>query len=134
MSVENIYTLRVHIEDTDFTGLVYHANFIKFMERARSEWLNNLGFGLPWQQEQGIGFVIRSIQIDYLKPVYAHEVVEVVTKVKTLRRVSTIFEQHLRSASDSNKIHCKAETNVVCIDRHLQPCALPDPIRYCGEF
>ena len=51
---EFIYPLRVHIEDTDFAGIVYHSNYLKFMERARSEWVDEVGIGMDWQREHQI--------------------------------------------------------------------------------
>ncbi len=124
--LEFVYPLRVHIEDTDCTGLVFHANYFNFMERARSEWIENLGMGIAWQKEHELLFVIHSAAIQFLKPARVHEYVEVVSVIKTLKPASIIFAQHLRLAGQPDKILCKAEIKVVCVDKNIQPAALPE--------
>jgi tol-pal system-associated acyl-CoA thioesterase len=122
---EFIYPLRIHIEDTDFTGLVYHANYLNFMERARSEWLEKLGYGITWQREQELYFLVHSLQMTFLKPARLHELVEVVTRVKEARAASIIFDQYLRSAQSNDKILCKAEIKIACVDDSMRPRRLP---------
>lgn len=125
MTPEFIYPLRIHIEDTDCTGTVYHANYLNFFERARSEWIIQLGMGIEWQREHGIIFLMRSINIEFLKPATVHEEVEVVSIIKEKRKASMIFEQCLRSAQDPAKLFCKAEITIACVDTNLRPCAIP---------
>lgn len=125
MNNEFIYPLRIHIEDTDCTGLVYHANYLNFMERARSEWIDELGIGVSWQKENGLFFVLHSANIQFLKPARVHERVEVVSRIKSIRQASIIFDQCLRLSSMPDKILCKAEIKVACVDFNLQPRALP---------
>jgi acyl-CoA thioester hydrolase len=63
------WPIRVYYEDTDSGGIVYYANYLKFMERARTEWLRSLGFTQrELAQNEGILFVVRSVEIEYLKP------------------------------------------------------------------
>lgn len=126
MSKAHIYPLRVHIEDTDYTGLVYHANYLNFMERARSEWVDSLGLGIAWRENQGIYLVVHSVNIQYLKPARVHEQLEVVTHVKAIRPASMIFEQCLRFAGMPDKILCKAEVRIACVNNDMLPCALPE--------
>lgn len=122
---EFIYPLRVHIEDTDFSGVVYHSNYLNFMERARSEWAEKLGFGLAWCKQNHILFVVRSAKIDYLKPTRLHEHIEVVSRIKSIRPASIIYDQHLRLAGVEDTILCKAEIKIACVDVDMRPCALP---------
>ena len=86
--------VRVYYEDTDAGGVVYYANYLKFCERARTEWLRTLGVS---QQalidEQGLAFVVRSVQADYLASARLDDALEVVTRVAMLRRASLLFEQ-----------------------------------------
>lgn len=125
MSTEFIYPLRIHIEDTDFTGTVYHANYLNFFERARSEWVMKLGMGIEWQKQHHITFLVHSMTISFLKPATVHEAVEVVSTIKEKRKASIIFDQRLRSSADPAKLFCKAEIIVACVDQHLRPCAIP---------
>lgn len=126
MSGEFIYPLRIQIEDTDCTGLVFHSNYLNFMERARSEWIDQLGLGLDWQQRHKICFVVHSAMIRFIKPARAHDRVEVVSAINTLRPASIIFDQYLRLAGSTDKILCKAEIKIACVDENMQPCALPE--------
>lgn len=121
-----IYPLRVHIEDTDYAGVVYHANYLKFMERARSEWAEEVGMGIKWQQEEQIYFPVHSLTIQYLKPIRLTDQVEVVTAIKAVRKASLIYEQYLRLANAPDNIICKAEVKVVCVDAAMRPRGLPD--------
>ncbi len=123
---EFVYPLRVHIEDTDCTGLVFHSNYLNFMERARSEWIDQLGMTIAWQKEHGIFFVVHSININFMKPARAHDRLEVVSKVLTLKRASIIFDQYLRLAGSADKILCRAEIKIACVDGNMKPTALPE--------
>lgn len=126
MKNEFIYPLRIHIEDTDFGGVVYHSNYLNFMERARSEWMDELGLGIDWQRNHHIYFVVHAINIEYLKPGRLHEKVEVVTSIKDLRKTSVIFDQHLRLAGSPDKMLCKAEVRIVSVGENMRPCAIPE--------
>lgn len=121
-----IFPLRVYIEDTDLGGIVYHANYLKFFERARSEWAEQIGWGIDWQREQGVFFTVRYANVDFLKPALVHQKVEVVSRIIQVRLASMIYEQHLRLAETPDTILCKAEIKIACVDNTLRPRALPD--------
>lgn len=118
---EFVYPLRIHIEDTDFAGIVYHSNYLKFMERARSEWLDQLGYGIIQQQEHGVYFPIYAVQMVFLSPARVHEQVEVVSAIKEVRSASVIFDQYLRRPLSDDKILCKAEIKLACVDSEMRP-------------
>jgi tol-pal system-associated acyl-CoA thioesterase len=123
---EFIYPLRVHIEDTDYAGVVYHSNYLNFMERARSEWADHVGIGLPWQKQHGLLFPVHRVNIIFMKPARLHEKIEVVSSIVALKPASMIFEQYLRLAEDKDKILCKAEIKIACTDEEMKPRTLPD--------
>jgi acyl-CoA thioester hydrolase len=93
--------LRVYYEDTDAAGVVYYANYLRFIERARTEWLRALGFE---QQalltSTGGGFVVRALQADYLSPARLDDALEVITTVDSLRRASIAFRQRVMRGAD----------------------------------
>lgn len=120
-----IYPMRVHIEDTDFTGVVYHSNYLNFMERARSEWFAQLGLGIAWQSEHQLMFVVHSAQIKFIKPAQLHDKVEVVSTIAQMRPASIVFEQYLRLAQPDHRILCKAEIKIACVDTTMQPMPYP---------
>lgn len=123
---EFIYPLRVHIEDTDYAGVVYHSNYLNYMERARSEWADHVGIGLPWQKQHGILLPVHHVSITFIKPARLHEKLEVVSTVIAIRPASMVFEQYLRLAEDKDKILCTAEIKLACTDENMKPRALPE--------
>ena len=116
--------VRVYYEDTDAGGVVYYANYLKFCERARTEWLRT--FGVSQQaliDEQGLGFVVRSVQADYLAPARLDDALIVVTQVAMLRRASILFEQQLVRGQE---LLFTARVLLASIDlRRQKPVAIP---------
>ncbi|WP_438276203.1 tol-pal system-associated acyl-CoA thioesterase [Nitrobacter sp.] len=94
--------IRVYYEDTDFTGLVYHANYLRFMERGRSNYLRLLGadqralFDEAESEAPGFAFVVRSMQIEFLKPAHMDEVLDIVTRPLEVRGASITLHQEVR--------------------------------------
>jgi acyl-CoA thioester hydrolase len=121
MSKEHIFPIRIYHQDTDMLGMVHHANHIKFMERARSEWLLEQGIDLKDLHQQEIYFVIHSIQINYLKPIRFHDKIEIVTEMKRVGKVSIKFLQTFRAQENKNIIYCVADVKLACLDRNEQP-------------
>ncbi len=96
------FPLRVYYEDTDAAGVVYYANYLKFMERARTEWLRALGFEQSrLAQEQGIGFVARSVSIDYLKPARLDDMLDVVSTIDAASRAQVVFDQRIERGAET---------------------------------
>lgn len=94
--------VRVYYEDTDFSGLVYHANYLRFMERGRSNYLRLLGadqralFDEAASEAPGFAFVVRSMQIDFLKPAHMDDLLDVVTRPLDVRGASITLHQEVR--------------------------------------
>lgn len=130
MANQFIYPVRVQIEDTDVTGVMYHASYLKFMERGRSEWLIQQGKGIDWQRQKGILFLVHSLNIQYLKPAPIHQMVEVVSSIKNQKQASVVFEQYLRLQEKPDQIISKAEVKVVCVDMNYRPCAIPEELKF----
>jgi len=123
---EFIFPVRVYYEDTDVAGIVYHANYLRFFERGRTEWLRELGIEQTVLIEQGLAFAVTKINIDYLKPACFNDLLEVVTEIKSSKKASLIFKQTIRDKNRQNIIYSKAEVKAACIDmKSLKPKALP---------
>lgn len=120
-----IFELRVYPEDTDSFGIVHHANLIKYMERARTQWLLSLGFRINDLLQEGILFVIKRIEIDYRQPAKMLDELVIYTRIIELRKVSKTYQQIIYSKQDENKIFCKAHIQVVCVNDKLRPQAIP---------
>jgi acyl-CoA thioester hydrolase len=94
--------LRVYYEDTDFSGYVYHASYLRFLERARTEWLRALGFAQgDLKQEDAVTFAVRRIEIDYLNPARMDDSVIVETRLRRLGGASVDFEQTIARGSQT---------------------------------
>ena len=87
-------TVRVYYEDTDFSGRVYHASYIRFMERGRTEWLRALGYEHgALAGEQGVVFAVRRLEIDYLAPATIDDLLRIETRVAAIRGAAIDFAQ-----------------------------------------
>lgn len=123
------WPVRVYYEDTDAGGVVYYANYLKFMERARTEWLRHLGFEQDeLMRDSGILFAVRRVEIDYLLPARFDDALVVETVIDAVSKVSLTFGQRIVCAPDS--VLSRASVKVVCLDRQrFRPVAIPDNIR-----
>lgn len=98
--------VRVYYEDTDFTGIVYHANYLRFMERGRTNYLRLLGadqhalFAAAEAEAPGFAFVVRSMQLDYLKPARMDDLLEVITLPEEVKGASITLAQEVRRGED----------------------------------
>ncbi len=110
----NTQAFRVYYEDTDSGGIVYYANYLRFLERARTEVLRELGFEQArLARDTGIAFAVRSLAIEYLKPARLDDVIEVKSSVKKLGRAQVVFRQRIERGGD---LLVDAAVRVACLD------------------
>jgi acyl-CoA thioester hydrolase len=123
-----VWPVRVYYEDTDGGGVVYHANYLKFMERARTEWLRSLGFEqTELKANFGIMFVVRRLEIQYKKPACFNDALSIVSTMAKIQRCLFTFEQTIKR---DNEILTKALVEVVCVDaKAFIPASIPESIR-----
>ncbi|MBK7815926.1 MAG: tol-pal system-associated acyl-CoA thioesterase [Rhodocyclaceae bacterium] len=96
------WPVRVYFEDTDVGGVVYYANYLKYLERARSEWLRALGFDQGrLMAETGLGFAVRSIAAEYLKPARLDDELRVVSRIESHGRVQVVFDQRIERGDET---------------------------------
>ena len=122
------FPIRVYWEDTDAGGIVYHANYLKFMERARSDLLHQLGFGQDAQRdrEDGVLFVVASLSINYHRGAKLDDDLEVVTRLEKLGRASLIFEQNIFRGEERITTG-KVRVGVIGARSHM-PTPIPDDL------
>jgi acyl-CoA thioester hydrolase len=102
----HLLTLRVYYEDTDFSGVVYHASYLRFMERGRTDYLRLIGadhrslFEAVEREAPGFSFVVRSMTIEFLKPARMDDVLEVVTAPREVKGASVILHQQVARAGE----------------------------------
>jgi len=116
--------MRVYYEDTDATGVVYHANYLKFMERARSEWLQAVNFPpIKLKQAHNLVFIIKNIHIDYLKPALLGDQLQVSAQITELKRASMIMAQEVLN---DNEVLSQATVRIATISlTNLRPEPFP---------
>ncbi len=122
-------TVRVYYEDTDAGGVVYYANYLKYIERGRTEYLRELGFELATiANETRIVFVVKSVKADYLLPAFLDDTIEVQTSIELVKHASLIFAQKITN-KEKNTVLFNAEVKVVSVlKNNLKPCAFPQEI------
>lgn len=119
--------VRVYYEDTDAGGVVYYANYLKYLERARTEYLRALGFEQrQLAAETGLAFAVRSFNAEYLKPARLDDELDVATTVEDLGRAQVTFAQSIRRGQETL---LTATVRVACLDLASgKPAAMPKPL------
>lgn len=121
------WPIRIYYEDTDSGGVVYHANYLKFMERARTEWLRAAGFEQKTLAgEHHVMFVVREVWIEYLRPALFDDLLDVTVELRELGHCRLAVTQ----AVHRNGILAQADVELVCVDdRSFKPARIPDFIK-----
>ena len=111
-----VWPVRVYYEDTDSGGVVYYANYLKFMERARTEWLRVRGFEQDaLLREQQLLFAVRTLSVDYHRPARFNDLLTVVSQIVDARGASFLFAQTIQREVGAELL-CSARVRVACID------------------
>ncbi|PHM65990.1 acyl-CoA thioesterase [Xenorhabdus stockiae] len=121
------WPIRVYYEDTDASGVVYHAQYLAFYERARTEMLRDKGFHQKYMLDEQIGFVVSRMTVDYRKPARLDDKLVVECEVTNIRGASLTFTQRIIDCNDV--VISNAECLVVCVNSsQMKPIALPKSI------
>ncbi|ADE10756.1 tol-pal system-associated acyl-CoA thioesterase [Sideroxydans lithotrophicus] len=122
------WPVRVYFQDTDAGGVVYHASYVNFMERSRTEWLRTFGYSnARLMQELGVVFVVRSLKLDYLKPALLDDLLTVTSHVKEIGRSRVSILQTVVRGED---LLVQGEVHLVCVDvKSFKPVSVPDVLR-----
>jgi len=119
--------VRVYWEDTDAAGIVFYANYLKYFERARTEWLRGFGFGQEALRQDGVAFVVSETTLRYLKPARLDDVVDVSVDVVHLGQASLQLAQQARRAGE---LLAEATIRIGCVELGtFRPCRIPNDIR-----
>lgn len=123
----NSFKYRIYYEDTDLGGVVYYANYLKFFERARTDFLRSKNIiQTKLAEDSEIIFVVRSCQIEYLKPAKMDDLIEVFVKVKEIGKVSISMQQEIKL---NDEILCKMDVTIVCVDsNNFKPKRIPETV------
>ncbi len=137
----NAFTIpvRIYYEDTDAGGVVYYANYLKFLERCRTEWLRSIGHEQgDLLRDAGIAFVVRSVSLEYLKPARLDDLLTVSLEVEKISRSQIFFRQHIRRgnplAEDGWDERISGRIQIVCVSvdsgaGQMKVTSIPAPMR-----
>ncbi|WP_037253293.1 tol-pal system-associated acyl-CoA thioesterase [Roseobacter sp. SK209-2-6] len=121
------FPLRVYYEDTDMGGVVYYANYLRFIERARSDWVRNLGNDQNAMRDEGLIWVVQRVEADYIQPAKFDDVLLVETEVLKVSPARLVMGQEV---SRDGEVLFRAKVNVACIQAESgRPQRLPAEIR-----
>lgn len=120
--------IQIYYEDTDAGGVVYYGNYLKFAERGRTEMLRALGFeNKKLQDDKGLMFVVRHVDIDYLKPGFLDDALTMHTSITTLKNSSFVMRQTVCRGDD---VICDMKVTLVCVEKEsVKPAKVPEDIR-----
>lgn len=119
--------IKLYFEDTDTMGIIYHANYIKYFERARTDWFRAAGFQPMVMADMGVGFVIRKADIEWLSPLMMDDVIVATAQVKKMGNASVTLEQTIIR---EDVIVCCAQIVVVCVGtQSKKPIPIPEEIK-----
>jgi acyl-CoA thioester hydrolase len=123
----HLHTVRVYWEDTDAGGVVFYANYLKYFERARSEWLRALGIGQQDLSERsGLIFVVSAARLRYRAPARLDDLLQISAEPTAIRRASLSIRQQARRAQD---LLCEAEVEIACVAQSdFRPQRIPDAL------
>ncbi len=123
---EFVWPVRVYYEDTDAGGVVYYANYLKFMERARTEWLRSLGYEQDeMRQQYGTIFAVRHAEVGYHRPARFNEVLEVSARIARKGKASLTFYQEVRRGDDKTLL-CSGHIKIASLTAEtLRPTPIP---------
>ncbi len=119
--------IKIYYHHTDCGGVVYYANYLKFLEEARTEYLAETGVSVKDYAERGTLFAVARQEIDYKLPAYYADTLEIDTRISNVSGVRMEFDYEIKN--QNNKIICLAKTILVCIDKNFKPKAIPEEVR-----
>lgn len=122
------FSVRVYYEDTDLAGIVYYANYLKFIERARTEWVRDLGIDQGrLKDDEGVVFAVRHIEADYLSPARFDDLLAVTTRIERATPARLILRQDV---SRDDKVLFSALVTLVALNLKGAPVRLPVALRH----
>jgi tol-pal system-associated acyl-CoA thioesterase len=115
--------VRVYIEDTDAGGIVYYVNYLKFMERARTEFMRTRGFGKEYIFNHDLMFVVRDVAVHYRGPARLDDKLQATARIRALKGASMVMSQQVMRAGE---VLAEGEVTIACVDRGgVKPRRLP---------
>jgi len=124
------FPIRVYYEDTDMAGIVYYANYLRYIERARSDWVREIGIDQNAMRADGLVFAVRRVEADYLSSAHFDDELVIETRVEQITGARLVMKQVIKRALDRV---FEAVVTIVCVTETGQPARLPANIRRLGN-
>lgn len=119
--------IRIYYEDTDAGGIVYYANYLKFFERGRTEFLREYDIQQDTLLQQNIAFVVKKVEMNCIKPARFNQLINIETEVISYRKASLMFAQKI--FNENRELLCQADTLIACVNlQKMKPNAIPTEI------
>jgi len=123
----SILPVRIYYEDTDAGGVVYYANYLKFFERGRTEFLREFDIQQDKLLDENIAFVVKKVEMDCIKSARFNQLLSVETEVASQRKASLVFTQKI--FNENRELLCQADTLIACVNlQKMKPTAIPTEI------
>lgn len=119
--------IKIYYHHTDCGGVVYYANYLSFLEEARTEFFEECGVSIRKLTEEGVLFVVARQEVDYKLPAVYGDTLEIKAWITTMSRVKVEFEYDVRN--QKGEVIICAKTIMVCVDRNVKPRSLPEDVR-----
>jgi acyl-CoA thioester hydrolase len=123
--MSHLMDVHIYYEDTDCGGVVYYANYLRYMERARTEYLSSRGYSVKTLMDEGTIFMVLRVEIEYKSPGRYGDVIEIETRVRDVTRATMIFEHVMREKA-SRRVVTECMAKLVIVDRNGKPKRLPE--------
>ena len=118
--------IRVYYEDTDMAGIVYYANYLRYIERARSDWVREMGIDQLAMKAEGVVFAVRRVEADYIQPAVFDDMLDVETWATSITPARMEMQQEVKRG---DTVLFRAVVTIVCIAASGKPCRLPAKLR-----
>jgi acyl-CoA thioester hydrolase len=121
-----MYTTRIYYQDTDAGGVVYFANYLKFIEKSWFEYLMSIGISIPEWESAGVYMIIKNASLDLIEPLRYGDTITVKTDISLVKNAYFMMSHTVTKA---NKLIARSETKMVCIDKNGKPKRMPEDFR-----
>ncbi len=119
--------IKIYYHDTDCGGVVYYANYLKYLEEARTEFFEQRGVFIKELAKSEVLFVIARQEIDYKQPAFYADTLEVISNIADMSNVKIVFAHEIKN--QNNQLICAAKTIMVCVDGNIKPKAIPEELK-----
>lgn len=119
--------IRIYYHDTDCGGVVYYANYLKYMEQARTEFFDQRGLSLKELAESQTLFVVTRQEIDYKNPAFYEDILEITTTLVNISQLRIEFLHEIKK--ESGQVVCLAKTFMACVDKNIKPKAIDKSLK-----